>query len=156
MKLSLREATPESIETAKKIYGADNGDLTAAALPFGWPLPAPNDVDLARRRAEWSCQQQKDTLVTDPTVRFMQVVDVDKDDEIVAFGRWHRYTKGFELIGDLEICGCKDRNDTATWPDGFNGKGFIAIMESLFSQRSEWLGSQYCWGRFSGRSNRVC
>lgn len=147
MKLAVREATPRSFEIAKTIYGPEKGDLCAAAVPFGWAAPEAGDLESARKRAEWSCQQQQDFLGRDPTVRLMQVVDEDSNDEIVAFARWHRYPEGFMEIGDMETCGAKDRNDPATWPAGFDKELYTGLLDDLIRQRIEWIGNQHCWSR---------
>ena len=62
MKFQIQEATPSDLEAAKTVYSTESGDLCAAAFGFGWPLSDPNDLDAAKRRAEWSCQQQKQLM----------------------------------------------------------------------------------------------
>ena len=152
MKFEVQEATSSDIESAKGFYGPETGDLCAAAFGVGWPLTDPNDMELARRRAEWSCQQQKELMENDPTTRFVKVVNTDKGNEIVAFGRWHRYPNGYQHVADLETVGLKDRNDPATWPDGFNKELYLGFLDELFAQRRSWMGEGPYWGTLSPTS----
>jgi hypothetical protein len=98
MKLEVGEATAADIEAAKCIYGPEKGDLCDPGFAAGWPLVDPHDIETSKLRAEWSCQHQRDLLEGDPTTRFVKVVDLEKDGELVAFGRWHRYPKGYERM----------------------------------------------------------
>lgn len=109
MQLRIKEVTPADIEAAKSIYGPETGDLCAAAVGVSWPSDSSN-IDLCKQRAEWSCQQQREVLENDPTTKFIMVVDADKNDEMIAFGRWHRYLNGYQHMPDLEAVGVKDRN----------------------------------------------
>ena len=146
MKFELQQAIPSDLEMAKSIYGDETGDLCAAAIGIGWPLQDPSDLTAAEPRAEWSCQQQKDLMENDPTTKFVKVVDADKNDEMVAFGRWHRYLKGYEHVADLEAVGSKDRNDPATWPEGFNKDFYLGFIDDLFAARRTWMGEEHYWG----------
>lgn len=150
MKLHLSEATAADIDTAQQFYGPEKGDLLAPALLHFWPLTNSHDEDAARRRVEWSCQQQKDILENDPTTRFVKVVDLDKDGEVVAFGRWHRYLNGYIPAGDLEFAGLKDRNDPETWPVGLLKDLYLALLDGLMAARDGWIGKRHCWSMFSG------
>ena len=151
MKFEVQEATPSDIEAAKGIYGPETGDLCAAAFAFGWPLPDPNDTKIAKLRAECSCQQQRDLLENDPTTHFIKVVDLDNNAELVAFGRWHKYSNGYQHIEDLELVGRKDRNDATTWPEGFNKDFYLGFLDDLFAARNFWMGTGHYWGLHSLR-----
>ena len=145
MRFQIKEVTSADIEAARSIYGPETGDLSAAAAGVGWHVE-PNNTEALKQRAEWSCQQQKDLLENDPTTRFVMVVDADKNDEIVAFGRWHRYPNGYQLKTDLEAVGLKDRNDPATWPEGFHKDFYLGFLDDLLADRPAWMGQDHYWG----------
>jgi hypothetical protein len=145
MKLQVQETTPVDLDAAKVIYGPGKGDLSAAACAAFWPISDPSDLETARCRAEWSCQQQKDLLNTDPTTRFVKVVDTDNNDDIIAFGRWHRYLNGYEPVADVEAVGLKDRNNPATWSTGLMKGLYLGILDELLGARDSWIGKQHCW-----------
>ena len=145
MKFQVQEATPADLDAAEHIYGHENGNLSAAAIEAMWPINDPNDLESARLRAEWSCQQQKDILKTDPTTRFVKVVDTDNNNDIIAFGRWNRYPNGYEQVADVEAVGLKDRNDPATWPKGLMKGLYLGLIDELFGARDSWIGKQHCW-----------
>lgn len=154
MKLHLSEATSADIDAATQFYGPEKGDFVAPALLHFWPLPSPNDVEVARSRVDWSCQQQKDILENDPTTRFVKVVDLHKDSELVALGRWHRCPNGYVPVGDLEAAGLKDRNDPETWPAGLLKDLYLGLIDGLMSARDAWIGKQHCWSKsFLSRSS---
>ena len=144
MHLELCEASQADLKIASSIHGPDTGDLAAAACQIAWPVDA-SDATAAKRRAEWSLQQQAELFANDPTTHFMKVVDIDKDDEIVAFGRWHKYEHGYQHQGDLEICGKKDRNDPTTWPEGLNKDFYVGFLDPLFAERRSWMGEGRYW-----------
>ena len=149
MKLEVQRATPADVEAAKGIYGPLTGDLCAAACAIGWPLTDPDDVETAKLRAEWSSRQQKELLENDATARLVKVIDTDNDDdEIVAFGRWHKYPNGYQHVADLEAGGLKDRSDPATWPAGFNKDFYLGFLDDLFAARRSWMGEGNYWGSF--------
>lgn len=145
MKLHLSEATSADLDIATQFYGPKEGDLCAPAIRLFWPLANSDDVHAAAQRTGWSCQQQKDILENDPTTRFVKVVDLDNDGELVAFGRWHRYTNGYVPAGDLEYAGLKDRNDPGTWPGGLQKELYCGCFYGLLTARDEWIGRQHCW-----------
>ena len=146
MKLEVQEATPSDIEAAKAIYGPETGDLCAPIIPVMWSLTDSHDTKTAKLRAEWSCQQQRDILEDDPTTRFVKVVDADNDDELVAFGRWHRYPSGYHGIKDLECVGRKDRNNPATWSEDFNKDFYLGFLDPAIAARTSWMGMGHYWG----------
>lgn len=145
MKLEVQQATSADIDSAKQYYTPETGNLCAAAAGAFWPEPE-DDTAKAKLRAEWSCQQQKEVLENDPSTEFIKVVDRDKNDELVAFGRWHRYPHGYEHLADLELVGLKDRDDPATWPDGFNKEAYLGVLDPLFAARRSWMGEGHYWG----------
>ena len=155
MKFEIQEATSSHIEAAKSIYGPDTGDLSAPAVGLGWPPTDPNNIESARKRVEWSCQQQKDLLENDPTTRFIKVIDANKHNEIVAFGRWHRYPNGFQQMGDLEIAGLKDRDNPSTWPENFNKGPYLGFFDEACAARTSWMGSDHCWGVSPTKSEQL-
>ncbi|KAK4502978.1 hypothetical protein PRZ48_006405 [Zasmidium cellare] len=146
MKLVLEPALPQDLEQAKAIYGSEKGDLVAPAHSAFWH--ADNDQD-ARKRAEWSLQQQKEQFENDPFVRFVKVVDVDQDNEIIAMGRWHDFPNGNEQVGDLEYSGLRSRDDPAAWPDGFPKEAYLRFYDECLAARKEWQGNVHCWILFS-------
>ncbi|KAK3722963.1 hypothetical protein LTR37_002108 [Vermiconidia calcicola] len=145
MQLEVQEARPADIESAKAIYGPETGDLCAASLGVGLAFSDSHDLETAKKRAEWSCQQQKDLLENDPTTRFLKVVDIDNNDGIVAFGRWHRYPNGAQTVADLETVGLKDRHDPATFPDGFRKDFYLGFLDEIGTARESWMGTGHCW-----------
>lgn len=147
MKLLLKPALPQDLENAKSIYGSDSGDLVAPAHSAFWHVE--NDCD-AKKRAEWSLQQQKEQLENDPFARFVKVVDEDNDEEIVAMGRWHDFPNGNEQVVDLEYSGLKSREDPAAWPDGFPREAYLKFYDECLAARKEWQGNVHCWGMYRG------
>ena len=87
-------------------------------------------------------------MENDPTTRFTKVVDTDNSDEIVAFGRWHRYLNGAEHPGSLEISGLKGPNDPAIWPEGFNKEAFLGFFDMCLGERKSWMGEGRYWGKY--------
>lgn len=148
MKFKVQPATSVDIDSAREFYTSDTGDLCAALVGAFWPEPQ-DDIAKAKLRAEWSCQQQKDILENDSSTRFIKVVDQDNDDELVAFGRWHRYTNGYKHVADLETVGLKDRNDPATWPEGLPKDFYLGFADEAFAARRSWMGENHYWGVFS-------
>lgn len=146
MKLVVQEATSADIGAAKGIYGPETGDLCAAACAAGWPITDPNDTETAKSRAEWSCKQQQDLVENDPTVRFVKVINEENNGDIVAVGRWHRYPNGYQHVADLEAAGLKNRDDPATWPDGFHKDFYLGFLDDLFAARRSWMGKGHYWG----------
>lgn len=145
MKLEAQLASPADLEKAKTIYGADKGDLCAPLLRAAWPETEAN----AQARAEWSCQQQKEYLENDPTCRFIKVVDRDADDEMIAFGRWHRYPDGPGMTHlNLEYAGLKDRDDPAAFPPEFGKALYCDFLDKVLADRPDWMDRGLCWGEW--------
>lgn len=150
MKLELQPATKADVQATASIYGPQTGDLVAPLLLVGWPLTEPNDLDNARSRAEWSAQQQVDLMENDPSTQFVKVVDKDNNNDIVCLARWHKYTNRYPMeLQNLEICGLKDRNDPATWPEGFvNKELFVSFLDEACVARNQWIPDKEYWGRY--------
>ena len=90
---------------------------------------------------------QKEVVQNDLTARLVKVVDEDKGNEIVAIGRWHRYLKGYEHVGNLEYVGTKPIDDPKTWPVGLNKPFYLGLLQECFDHRLEWMGHGHYWGR---------
>jgi len=148
MHLTLLPATPADLDAAASLYSPETGDLSAAACTVCWPVD-PTDEPGLKARAVWSCQQQKEVLENDLTTRFVMIIDSDASaaEAIVAFGRWHEYTNGYQHVDDLETTGLKDRHDTATWPTGLNKSFYLGFLDQCFAQRRQWMGEGgHYWG----------
>lgn len=74
------------------------------------------------------------------------MIDADNNDDIVAFGRWHRYPNGYQHVADLESVGLRDRGDPATWPNGFNKGFYLGFLDDMFAARRSWMGEGHYWG----------
>lgn len=146
MKLVVQPSTAADFEVGKSIYGPEKGEISSAAVLAAWNLDA-SDPTASQRRAQWSCQQQKEILENDPSIRPVKVVDADSNDAIVAVGRWHRYTEGYQHVADLEAVGLKDRNDPKTWPEGLNKAFYLGLLDPLFAKRTEWMGTGHYWSK---------
>lgn len=143
MRLVLQPVTPKDLGRAKSIYGSETGDLVAPAHSAFWQV---QDDESAKKRAEWSLQQQKEQLEHDPFVRMVKVVDAENNDEIISLGRWHEFPNGNEQVGDLEFSGLKSRDDPAAWPENFPKEAYLKFYDDALAARKEWQGNVHCWG----------
>jgi len=148
MGLSVSPATAEDLEAAKQVYGIDpfDGGFASPLVRMCWPVSDPHDIDVLRRRAEWSMTQQLDILHNDPSVRMAKVVD-DATGETVNLARWQDYSQGYvepppTLSG---VPGIQDTSDPTTWPQGLQVERFLHIMKTLFAARQGWMGSGKYW-----------
>jgi len=58
MQLHLLPVTPSDLDLAATLHGPATGDFVSPTCAASWPI-APPDLQGAKRRAEWSCRQQK-------------------------------------------------------------------------------------------------
>ncbi|KXL45600.1 hypothetical protein M433DRAFT_154303 [Acidomyces richmondensis BFW] len=148
MGLSISPATAEDLEDAKTICGIDpfDGGFASPLVRMCWPISNPHNVEVLRRRAEWSMAQQLDILRNDPSVRMTKVVD-DTTGEIVNLARWQDYSEGYVDPPNTPsgVSGIKDTSDISTWPEELQVERFLDILKTLFAARQNWMGRGKYW-----------
>jgi len=145
MPLELRPVEAADFDVMSRYMFREGGDLIAPLVPIIWPT---SDDDAANtKRNNWSLQRQKDIFYQDPTVKFLQVVDTDRDDEIISLARWHYYPEGFKPDTMLawELNGTHPDADE-NWPQKINVPLAKAVLISIVTARPGWMGKEPQWG----------
>lgn len=146
MRLTLKPANAADIVQAGKFFEPKTGNLIAPSIPFIWPVDD-SDTKGLQARSQWSMEQQLDLFKNDPTAHWLKVVDEDADGELVSLARWHEYPQGYQYFADLEFVGSKDINSPSTFPPGINKEAYLDLLQPVFAQRRDWMGTGHYWGK---------
>lgn len=114
-----------------------NDDLVGLPTPICYPVSTREE---ALSRSTLHFTKQRARFISDPTVRYMKVVDNDKS--IISIARWHFYPSGYDLTTQLHW----ELHPLSPAPRQFNIPLHNHILSVRDSARSSWIPSNKpCW-----------
>ncbi|KAL9084878.1 MAG: hypothetical protein Q9159_004999 [Coniocarpon cinnabarinum] len=144
MPLKLEPLNINDFEVMSHYKFNHDGDLIAPLVHRFWPHSEDDEVNSARNA--WSLKQQREIFEEDSSVRFMKVIDTDKNNEILSLARWHCYENGYKHpeFTAFELNGTHPDADER-WPEAANVPLAKAVLIPLLEARPQWMGQRPMW-----------
>ncbi|KAL9049578.1 MAG: hypothetical protein Q9162_007147 [Coniocarpon cinnabarinum] len=144
MPLKLEPLNINDFEVMSHYKFNHDGDLIAPLVYRFWPHSEDDEVNSARNA--WSLKQQREIFEEDSSVRFMKVIDTDKNNEILSLARWHCYENGYKHpeFTAFELNGTHPDADER-WPEAANVPLAKAVLIPLLEARPQWMGQRPMW-----------
>ncbi|PSN69729.1 hypothetical protein BS50DRAFT_295224 [Corynespora cassiicola Philippines] len=117
-------------------------DLVGPPTPICCPVKTREE---AQDRLSFHFDKQKSRFIGDPTVRYMKVIDTEKQDFIVSIARWHYYPAGYNFDSEIHWETHSPPPDQII-PHGFNIALHNYILTTRDAARSLWTRpNASCW-----------
>ncbi|KAL9087341.1 MAG: hypothetical protein Q9159_003687 [Coniocarpon cinnabarinum] len=140
MAIKLLPVEHDDFNTMRHFVQSRDGQLSDVTSDHAMPVQTDEQAGI---RNDWSLQVQQDIFSNDKTVHFIKAVDTENGD-ILAIAHWRFYPHGY-VPSALDFAGLKDRNASASYPEGLNVGLYKAILSGMIDQRPLWTGNGPQW-----------